>query len=172
MALTASIALTATGTLTKDDLVSVVNDPVSSGSNSFPDLSFSLSDGSGANQASTWFRKYLTIGAGATTTLDLSGGTETDPFGTVLALTKVKAFIVAIVNPDGTKGVRVGPQSTVNTFYGPYGGFATYELVTYWDAKVNPSASGWGVVAGSQDKFVLNNPGATSIDVVVWIIGS
>ena len=172
MALTASFALTATGTLTKDDLVSVVNDSVSSGSKSFPDMLFSLSDGSGDGQASSWFRKYLTIAAGATTSLDLSGGTETDPFGTALSLTNVKTFVVAIVDPDGTKAVRVGPQSVANTFVGPFGCTSFYTLVPYWSVHVNPSAAGWTVVAGTQDKFALNNPGATSVDVVVWIIGS
>lgn len=172
MALTATISLGANGTLTKDDTVSIVTDTVANDTNSFPSLEINLTDGSGADQANKWFRKYITLGAGASTSIDLIGSTDTDPFGQANNLTRVVAFLVAIVDPDGTKAIRVGPQSGANPFVGPFNASTAYLTVKYWHLSTEPSATGWAVTGGSNDTFHLNNPSASSVSFVVWILGS
>ena len=172
MALSSTFALSATGSLSKDDSVSVVTDSVSNDTNSFPSLSFDLTTGSGANQADKWFRKYVTLAATTTTSFDLIGSTDTDPFGQANNLTRVVAFLVAIVDPDGTKAVRVGPQGGTNAFVGPFDSASSYLTVKYWHLSSEPSATGWAVSSGTTDKFFVYNPSASSVDFVVWILGS
>jgi hypothetical protein len=80
--------------------------------------------------------------------------------------------LVGIDSPDGSKAVRVGPQNQANAWQGWFGGLGAtvYDLEYWWLARMGPPA-GWAVTAGSADQFVLYNPGATSIDVNVAIIG-
>jgi hypothetical protein len=172
MALTATFSLQSSGNLTKDDTVSVVTDSVANDTNSFPSLSIDLTDGTGADQANKWYRKYVTLGASASTSIDLIGSTDTDPFGQANNLTRVVAFLVAIVDPDGTKAIRVGPQGGANPFVGPFNASTAYLTVKYWHLSVEPSATGWAVTGGSNDTFHLNNPSASSVSFVVWILGS
>lgn len=172
MALSATLALSATGSLSKDDTVSIVTDSVANDTNSFPSLTIDLTDGTGADQANKWFRKYITLTAGASTSIDLVGGSDTDPFGQVNNLTRVVAFLVAIVDPDGTKAIRVGPQAGANPFVGPFNASTAYLTVKYWHLSAEPSATGWAVTGGANDTFHLNNPSASSVSFVVWILGS
>ena len=172
MALSVSFLLSASGSLTKDDSVSIVTDTVSNDSNSFPSLAIDLTDGSGVNQANKWFRKYVTLAATTTTSFDMIGSTDTDPFGQANNLTRVVAFLVAIVDPDGTKALRVGPQGGTNAFVGPFDSASSYLTVKYWHMSSEPSATGWVVGSGTTDKFFVHNPGASSVDFVVWILGS
>lgn len=172
MALSATFSLSAIGTLTKDDSVSIVTDSVANNTNDFPALSLSLTTGTGSSQASKWFRKYITLAAGASTSIDLIGSTDTDPFGQANNLTRVVAFLVAIVDPDGTKAIRVGPQGGANPFVGPFNASTAYLTVKYWHLSTDPSSTGWAVTGGSNDAFHLNNPSASSVSFVVWIIGS
>lgn len=172
MGLTATLALSANGILTKDDTVCIVTDTVSNGTNSFPSLEIDLTDGTGAGQGNKWYRKYITLAASASTTIDLIGSTDTDPFGQANNLTRVIAFLVAIVDPDGTKAIRVGPQGGANPFVGPFNASSAYLTVKYWHLSAEPSATGWAVTGGSNDTFHLNNPSASSVSFVVWILGS
>lgn len=172
MPLTATLSLSANGLLTKNDTLCVVTDTVNNGTNSFPSLEISLTDGSAAGQANKWYRKYITLAASTATTIDLIGSTDTDPFGQANNLTRVVAFLVAIVDPDGTKAIRVGPQGGANPFVGPFNASTAYLTVKYWHLSTEPSAAGWAVTGGSSDTFHLYNPSASSVDFVVWILGS
>ena len=171
MTLTATFSLSASGVLTKDDTVSVVSDPVSSGSNSFPDLTIDLTDGTGALQANNWARKYFTLAATTMTSYDLVG-TDVDPFGAANNLTRVVAIVAAIVDPDGVKALRIGPQAQATPFSGPFNATTSYVTFGYWQAFFAPTTAGWVAAGGSTDKLYVYNPGAASVDFVLWVLGA
>lgn len=172
MTLSATFDLDARGLLSRDDTISIVNDPVQSGQNSFPDMSVEITDGTGASQANRWYRSQQTLAAGANLDLDLAGGI-TDPFGATVTFTAVKWIILAVVSPDGAKSLRIGPQGLANAFQGPHGGVAAgnYVTVKYFQKFLDYSAGGWAVTAGTGDILRINNPGAVSVTFSIWIGG-
>jgi hypothetical protein len=127
--------------------------------------------GTGAVQATTWYRAQRTLAAGAAESLDLSGSLLS-PFGDTLTFTRVIGIVVAIVNADGTASVRVGPQGVANPWMGPWGTTADYLKVRYWWSMTDGSAAGWPVTAGTADILRISNPGAAAVDYIIWILGS
>jgi hypothetical protein len=171
MALTATLALTVSGTLTKDDLVSVVSDPISSGSYSFPAMNFDLTTGTGAAQSNVWHRSLRTLAASTGESIDLYGSLL-DPFGATISFSRITGVLVSIVDPDGTKTLLMGPQSVANYWSGPWAASTDSVNVKYWQAFVNPSAAGWAVTSGTADILRISNSSATSVQYVLWVVGS
>lgn len=171
MALTATLSLTVGGTLTKDDFVSVVSDPISSGSNSFPAMNLELTTGTGASQSNVWHRSLRTLSASSGESIDLYGSVA-DPFGATISFSRITTVLIAIVDPDGTKTLLIGPQSTANYWVGPWAASTDSVNVKYWQAFVNASAAGWPVTSGTADILRISNPSATSVQYVLWIVGS
>lgn len=168
MALSATIASSITATLTQDSTLAVTTDVVASGSSSFPTLTLTLTDGTGAAQANKWYRSYRTLGATTAENLDLSGSLL-DPFGNTLAFTGIKSIAVAVVAPDGTKSVTIGGAAS-NPFIGPLSAAGTLN-VPYSVVLNNPNSAGWLVTAATADQFRVYNPGAASVIYCIWIVG-
>jgi hypothetical protein len=171
MPLSATIQIALGGTLTQDDTVAVQTDTINGQSLALPMLSFGIADGTGAGQASKWYRAKRTIAAGANDDLDLSGVLASPLTGATLAFTGIKAIIISIYSPDGTKLLRVGPGSVSNPWSGPIKGTTPYIEVPYVLPLISPSAAGWSVTAGTGDILRITNPGATSVDYFIWIVG-
>jgi hypothetical protein len=122
--------------------------------------------------ANDLYQAKKTIAGTSFVTIDLTGGSDKNYKGDALAFTAIKFVLLGVDQPDGTKAFRVGPQNQSNAWQGWFGGVGAqaYDLEYWWLAKTGPSA-GWAVTAGSADQFVLYNPGATSIDVNIAIVG-
>jgi hypothetical protein len=132
-----------------------------------------MADGSSASQANKRAFKTVTLGSGASSTLDLYGGL-TDPRGTVVNFTRVVDF--AIYNSGTVAGVdivRMGnaasnpwsawvSAATATTDIGPGGVRVFHE----------PSAAGLAVANGSTDNLKILNLGTNSIDILVAVVGS
>jgi len=168
MALSATIASSITSTLTQDSTLAVTTDVVSSGTSSFPTLTVTLTDGTGAAQANKWYRSYRTLTATTAENLDLAGSLL-DPFGNTLTFTGIKSIAIAVVSPDGTKSVTIGGAAS-NPFIGPFSASGTLS-VPYSVVLNNPNAAGWTVTAATADQFRVYNPGASTIIYCVWIVG-
>lgn len=169
--LTATISVGASGSTSKDSVLCAAVDSVSSGSRTFPLMTQDIEYGTGAGQATTWYRAQRTLAAGAAESLDLSGSLLS-PFGDTLTFTRVIGIVVAIVSADGTASVRVGPQGVANPWMGPWGTSADYIKVRYWWSMTDGSAAAWPVTAGTADILRISNPGAAAVDYIIWILGS
>ena len=165
-----------TGTITKtiniahtiDDSIDVPGVNIQSGTNSFPTLTQTVTDGTAAGQANKVYRSYRTLTAGANETLDLSGSL-TNFHGDVVAFTGVKSLTIAIVAPDGTKKLTVGNAAS-NSFQGPLSASSTQDVHYDMEWK-NWSAAGYAVANGSTDNLKIANPGASSVIFCIAVIG-
>lgn len=139
------------------------------GSRSVPELSFSLTYGTGSGQANKLYCAKRTLAATTFDLIDLAGGLD-DGIGNTLTFTKIKLALVAIVTPNGTKAVRVGPQAQSNPFPGGWGGTGAtvYDTVTHWMPVIYEPVTGYTVTAGTGDILPIYNPGATSLD--YWLL--
>jgi hypothetical protein len=144
------------------------------GQDEFPSLAVTYASGSATGQIQKYYARRFTIAGGANQDIDLAGSVTSDlvSSGTVTFAT-VKELIVAIVEPDGTKVIRVGPQNVSNGWQGPFGGVGAndYEQVYHHFRRSNPF-SGWTVTAGSADILRIHNPGGSAVDVDVIILGT
>jgi hypothetical protein len=142
------------------------------GSGGVPAIDIGLTYGSGANQANQLFYDYRTLAATTFDNLDLSGSL-TDGIGNTSTFTKVKFAAVAVVSPDGSIKVRVGPQNQANAWQGPWGGTGAtvYKEVPYWDVIAKEPLVGYTVTNASLDIFSVYNPGASPITYAIIIAG-
>lgn len=162
--------LTLSGSYINDSSLCLTTDQVTSGSNSFPNLTRTIANGTGAGQCNKWYRSYRTLAAGAADNLDLAGSL-TDPFGNTLTFTGVKYIAIAMISDsvNGTNKLTVG--NGTNPFVGPWSAAGTTDI---YDAQewYHPGASGWAVTAGTGDVLKINNPGASSITYCILIAGN
>lgn len=137
----------------------------------FPELL--LKDGSTAGKANKRGLKKVTLGSGASFTIDLNAGNFTDPRGNVLNLTRI--VILGIYNAGTVEAVdivRVG-NAAANPF--PLSSSATATMdIGPGGARlfVEPSAAGLAVGAGASDQLKLLNLGTNSINVYIFAVGS
>lgn len=173
MTLTATFSLSASGSQTKDDGLAVVTDSFSSGGATFPSLSANFLDGTNAGQANKSYRVQQSIAANTTVHFDLTNSLV-DAFGVILNFTKIKCVLVAIVSPDGSKKLRIGPMGETNAWQGPFGGVGaeSYLETGNWLHLCDPLGAGWDVTLGTADHLPIRNPTASSLDFVIWILGN
>ena len=170
MTLSLTRSLTVQGTLTNDSTICITTDAVTSGTNSFPTLSRTITDGTGAGQCNKWYRSYRTLAAGTADNLDLAGSLL-DPFGSTLTFTGVKYIAIALVaaSANGTNKLTVG--NATNPFVGPFSSAGTIDIYDSLELY-HPGASGWAVTAGTADILKINNPGAASVTYCILIAGN
>lgn len=135
-----------------------------------PALDFSLTFGTGSGQANWLYYASRTVATVTADNLDLSGSL-TDAFGNSITATKLKLLIVAIASPDGTKALRVGPQSVSNAATLNFSGSTAYITVTDWCAVVNEPVAGYTISAGSSDVLGIYNPSAGSVTYSILMAG-
>lgn len=131
-----------------------------------PDLV--ISSGTDDFQANNWYLARRTVAGTTSDNLDLAGGLSN--FGGTLTFTKIKRVYVAIIDPDGVKSLRVGPQSVSNAWTGPFGSTSDYASVMYRLDLLEPY-DGWTVAAGTADILGIYNPGATPVTYAILLIG-
>lgn len=168
MAVTGTITKTVNISHTVDDTIDVPSVNIQSGTNSFPTLTQTITDGTAAGQANKVYRSYRSLTTGANETLDLSGTLE-NFHGDVVAFTGIKSLTIAIVAPDGTKKLTIGNAAS-NSFQGPLSASATQDV--YYDMEwKNWSAAGFAVANGSTDNLKISNPGASTVYFCILAVG-
>ena len=134
-------------------------------------LSNGYSAGTGNFQVNKWYLARRALAATTFDNINLTSGLSA--LGTTQAFTALKAVLVQIIDPDGTKKLRVGPQGQTNA------NLLWFQAVTtnFWEEtytyilKERP-VTGWSVAAASTDIFSIYNPGATSITYALWLLGT
>lgn len=145
--------------------------PAVFGRGNLPARSRVFTHGTGANQVDKLHLSQRTLAATTFDLLDLAGGL-TDYKGAAITLTKLKWIYVAIVSPDGTKALRVGPQNQANAGQFGWGGTgATVYQTVYTDWEDYRPITGHTVTAGTGDIYPIYNPGASAVTYALLVAG-
>lgn len=155
MALQATISVSVNATLTEDTPADL---EAAESHLSYSPL-FTLSNGTGNNQANTIFSDTRTLTASATETIDLSGSL-TDKVCDLISATAIKALIIRS-HAANTNDVVFGPNST-NGFVTPFNAAADRVRVKPGGLAilVAPDSTGYAVTAGTADLLFIQNGGA------------
>ena len=141
------------------------------GSGILPTIRQRYSYGTGSGQVNKWYLARRTLTATTYDDLNLTSGLTT--LGTTMAFTAVKRVLVAIIDPDGTKKLRVGPQGRTNAAALWFQAATTnFWEETYGYVLKDRPVTGWAISAGSADVLSIYNPGGSSLDYAVWIMGT
>ena len=136
-----------------------------------PQRTRTLTQGTASGQASKWHLSQRTLAATTFDLLDLYGGL-TDYKGAVINFTKIKRIFVAIISPDGTKSLRIGPQNQTHAIQLHWGGTgATVYSTTTTDWELYEPYTGYTVTDAVTDIFPIYNPGAGSVTYTLFILG-
>ena len=132
---------------------------------------YTLTDGTGANQAKQIFTDTRTLTASATENLDLAAALV-NAFGVTLTFTKVKAIFIK-ADAANTNSVQVTRPATngVPLFMAAGDGIALTPGAMF--SAVFPDANGVAVTAGTGDLLTItNSAGGTAVTYTVIIIGT
>jgi hypothetical protein len=141
------------------------------GAGVLPPISFAYSYGTGNAQVTKWVLQKRTLAATTFDNLDLTAGLST--LGVVQAFTAIKRVFVGIVDPDGTKKLRIGPQNQTHANQLWFQAVtANFWEETYTHILKDRPVTGWAVAAGSTDVLSIYNPGASSLDYALWLMGN
>lgn len=131
----------------------------------------SLTNGTGSNQVNKFHVSQRTLANGASDLLDLAGGL-TDYKGAAITFTALKWAYVAIITPNGTKSLRVGPQNQTNAGQFWWGGTgATVYYTAKQDFEYYEPVSGVTVTAGTGDIFPIINQSGVSVTYALLLAG-
>jgi hypothetical protein len=130
-----------------------------------------FTNGTGSGQANISATDTITVAAGATTQLDLSGGSLTQPDGSAATFAKVKAIMVTKVAGDGEFKLQQPAANGVVIFANP--GDGTKEFTTTGGGCMLYWPEGVTVTAGTGDLIDIVETGSSdTVDVTYTIIGT
>ena len=136
------------------------------------DATYTLTNGTGADQANMVFSDTRTLTASSSENLDLAGGL-TDVFGTTITFTKIKGIIVKAAAAN-TNNVLVGGAASAQ--FVNWVSDATDVLVIRpggMVALVAPDATAYAVTATTADLLkIANSAGSTSVSYDIILIGT
>lgn len=164
MTVTAQVKILASATQTVAlDLGAVTFSPSES-------QSFSLANGTGANQVNQVFSDQRTLGASSSEELDLSG-TLLDALGNSITFTKIKSIVVSSASANGGD-IQVGGAAAngFNSWVGAVGDLIAIKPGGAF-AIVAPDATGYAVTAGTGDLLKIANTDAAGATYNITILG-
>jgi hypothetical protein len=131
---------------------------------------FALGFGTTANNGNQYHVRKFTLADLNNLDIDLKA-TE-DPWNNVIDFTAVKWLFLAIIAPDGTKALRVGPQNLATPFQGPWSvtGADGWSEVKNWQPLIDEPVNGYPVTAGNKN-FRIRNQSGVSVSGILWIAG-
>jgi hypothetical protein len=135
-------------------------------------LSYSFTDGAGANQMDAIWSDERTIAASGTDDLDLAGGL-TDAFGAVITFARVK-FIYLEADATNSNNVLIG-GAAANQFLNWLQSPTDKVLLTPGGMQlvISNTAAGYAVVAGTGDILrVANGAGGSTVKYRIILGGS
>lgn len=167
--ITSDVRLSGGGTLT--DSANVLTQIANFGGAILPTIFSRYSFGTGNAQANKWYLAKRTLAATTYDDLDLTSGLTAA--GATQAFTALKQVLIAIISPDGTKKLRVGPQGRTHAnqlwFQAATANFWEETYTHIW--KDRP-ITGWALSAGSTDVLSVYNPGGSSLDYAIFLLGT
>lgn len=119
-------------------------------------LAFALTDGTGANQANTYWRDVVTVAGSGSQTITLSA-LPLNVFGGTGTLDLAATKILIARNRSTTATVSLAMNAHVTATLGPEG--------TVYATKTD--ATGWAATS-----ITLTNAGATAADVELYLVGN
>lgn len=135
-------------------------------------VSQGFSDGAGAGAVDRCFQDTRTLAASAAESLDLAGGSLSDPLGVALTFARVKAILIK-ASAGNTNNVQVTrPASNgLPIFMAAGDGISLAPGAAFlW---VCPDAAGVVVTAGTGDLLTFtNSAGSTSVSYDIVILGA
>lgn len=135
-----------------------------------PALRTSFTFGSGDGQANKWYLARRTLAATTYDDLNLTSGLST--LGTTQAFTRLKRAFVGIIDPDGTKRLRIGPQGRTNAATLWFQAATTnFWVETYTYLMMDRPITGWTITPSTADVFSVYNPGGSSVTYAIWLLG-
>ncbi len=151
--------------------LSTLKDPLTFPSTWEP-LNFSFAAGVADGQIDRWWHDKRTLAAATAESLDLRGGTVSDPLALKLDFAKIKVCVISIDTPTNAKRLYIGPNNVANAFQGWFGAVTAgvYEEFYHSLAKIHPYA-GWSVTAGTGDLLVIENPTGSEIAYQIFLAG-
>jgi len=134
------------------------------------DADIRLENGTGDDQVDRVFADTRTIAGSATDSLDLAGGSLTDPLGNALTFAKVKAIMIRPADGNGGN-LRVGGNA--NAFQGPFQNVADQIDVAPGGAwlHVDPD-TGWTVTPTTGDILDVENLHTAQVTYEIVILGT
>lgn len=166
MGLTATLQISLAATLSKALDLLTAEPPLSY------NKTFTITNGTGANQADKMFHDQRTLSASATENLDLAG-VLADLFGDTITLARIKALIVYAA-PGNTNDVLVG-GAAANQWLSWVGDATDVVKVKPGGilVLVAPDATGYVVAGGTADQLkIANSAGSTSVTYDIVIVGA
>ena len=133
-----------------------------------------LTPGTAANQANYFFKSEQAIASGGTYTLDLSGTSTSDIFGTNLTLTSVVSIMIInrAVNDNAAENTTNVTMTT--TLAGIFGGTTPSVIMKPGEMfqRANANAGGLcAVTATTADTITLTNAAGATANVQICVIG-
>lgn len=135
-------------------------------------------DANGAVNVTGLYVYNSTLANATTKSVNMNGGSDVDfVSGAALVWSKLKYAFVANLGivagaPDGLLYLQVGPQGVTNAFNAAWGGSgATVWNYCPWSISLRGPAAGWTVTAVTAMLFPVNNPGATTLQILIILAG-
>lgn len=146
-------------------LNTIVEDLISD-SGGLPEFTFTLTDGTGNDQAQLQWYDSRTLTAGTSETLDLQAltGRHSD----TITFSEVKWVIINIRSPGSSKSLTVGGAAS-NEWSALLGAAGDKYKVQQFDMKIG--CEGWTVDA-THKNLKIENPGAGSVTYDIIILGN
>lgn len=136
-------------------------------------LAFTLTDGTGAGQANCVYKKSIDLAATTYLDIDLKGGNgELDVRNTAMAMTAVKAVLLAIDTPASGTSLRFGPQGRTNAAQLWFQADTTNFYDVVLDTLVMRDARAGWTLDNTHKVVSLYNPGAGAVTGTLWIFGT
>jgi hypothetical protein len=159
------------GSGTYRDSTNALQQMASFGSGILPSVRQQYSYGTGDNQVNKWYLARRTLAATTYDNLNLTSGLAT--MGVTQAFTALKRVLIAIIDPDGTKALQVGPQNQTHANQLWFAGVtANFYETLYTSILKDRPITGWSVSSGSTDVLSIYNPTANPITYAIWLLGT
>jgi hypothetical protein len=133
-------------------------------------LASTLTDGTGANQIHQGIAVSGALAASATATHKLNDGVATDPYGNLLAVTKLKMLVIlntsataAVISLTNTNAYAVNNTAATKQYIAPGGALVVF----------NPTAAGFATVGDNTGTLLITNEsGALAATYKLYAAGS
>lgn len=132
---------------------------------------YAYADGVAAGQNDLVWSDRITLGAGATTTIDLNGGGLTNVFGAAVNFVEVTSIVIRnLETVAGTRTLRFGP-APANTFLWTFGTPNDGVDIAPKGAYGQYVDAGVASPAGNDSIQIVNTDGANAVVYDIQIIG-
>ncbi len=172
-----NLQITGTSKITGGLAGGAQSENVQIGQNSFPAINPQVTQAAAAGavgQATKHYQSQITLAASGQSSVALTG--LTDGIGDAISFTNVKLVLAAVVSPNGTKKIAMGPNGVANGWYSPFSAVttngATLTSVVFTEEAMLGSTlatTGWSAGAGNYNlNFQECSGTTTTVQLLLW----